>query len=126
MCSPRSAGAPPGASADVVDGTGYEGALRCAKGLGRSGPSASVRARPSFGRSLAAGIVTWFCVPVVFAIVAIHLGHKAKDAAEMGKADNAHLASVGIVLGWTHIAVMGLLLLVRLVIYVIGMSGGYA
>jgi cytochrome c biogenesis protein CcdA len=76
-------------------------------------------------RSLAAGILTWFCVPVVFAIVAIYLGRKAQDAAERGEADNAHLANVGIVLGWIHLAVMGLLLLVRFVVYLVGMSGGF-
>ncbi|MCP2262731.1 DUF4190 domain-containing protein [Promicromonospora thailandica] len=77
-------------------------------------------------RSLAAGIVTWFCIPGVFAIVAIHLGRKAREAAQRGEADNAHLADAGIVLGWLHLGVLGVVVLVRIVIFFIGTAGGLA
>jgi hypothetical protein len=65
--------------------------------------------------SLVSGIVSWFAVPIVGGIVAVVTGHMAKGQIRRTGEQGDTFATVGLVLGYIHLAVVllvaGLLLL---------------
>ena len=56
--------------------------------------------------SLIFGILSWIVLPIVGAIVAIIAGHMARGEIRRsnGTLDGDGLATIGIVLGWAHLA----------------------
>jgi len=71
--------------------------------------------------SLVFGILSWFALPLVGAVVAVVTGHVARAElrrAAPGELEGDGLAVVGLVLGWTNLAVV--LLALALVLFVFG------
>jgi hypothetical protein len=66
--------------------------------------------------SLISGIVSWFAVPIVGGIVAVVTGHMAKGQIRRTGEQGDTYATVGLVLGYLHLAVV---LLVALVVVLI-------
>jgi hypothetical protein len=68
--------------------------------------------------SLVSGIISWFAVPIVGGIVAVVTGHMAKGQIRRTGEQGDTFATVGLVLGYIHLAVVllvaGLLLLLLL------------
>lgn len=58
--------------------------------------------------SLIFGILSWFALPVIGAIVAVICGHmaRAEIRRSAGAVDGDGLALAGLILGWAHIALM--------------------
>ena len=56
--------------------------------------------------SLFFGIITWFALPFVGAVVAVICGHSARGeiARSGGSLDGGGLALTGLLLGWIHLA----------------------
>jgi hypothetical protein len=77
--------------------------------------------------SLASGILSWFAVPVIGAIVAIVTGHMARSQikASLGTEGGDGLAIVGLILGYVHMLVMcaGFLFFLLFFGSIIGLSG---
>lgn len=76
----------------------------------------SVPARPTCTTatvSLIFGILSWCLLPIIGAIVAIVAGHMARGEIRRsnGAIDGDAMATIGIVLGWTHLAVIVLAVL---------------
>jgi Domain of unknown function (DUF4190) len=69
--------------------------------------------------SLISGIVSWFAVPVIGGIVAIITGHMAKREIRRTGERGDTLATVGLVLGYLHLAVVVLILGI-LLLFLIG------
>jgi len=68
--------------------------------------------------SLATGIGSWFLLPLIGGVIAVVTGHVAKSQIRRTGEDGATLATIGLVLGYLHLAVVLLvLLLVVLVIF---------
>ena len=60
--------------------------------------------------SLASGIVSWFLAPIVGGVVAVVTGHLAKaEIRRTGEQGNS-FATIGLVLGYLHLAVVVLVL----------------
>ena len=75
--------------------------------------------------SLIAGIASWFILPVLGAIVAVIAGHMAKKDIRnsMGHLTGDGMATVGLVLGYAHLAlaVLGICVLV-IALLILGVS----
>lgn len=59
--------------------------------------------------SLVFGILSWFALPVIGAILAIVLGHVARGEirrAPPGTVDGDGMAITGLILGWTHVVIV--------------------
>ena len=63
--------------------------------------------------SLIFGILSWCLLPIIGAIVAIITGHMARGEIKRsnGTLDGDSLATIGLVLGWAHLAVIVLAVL---------------
>lgn len=63
--------------------------------------------------SLIFGILSWCLLPIIGAIVAIITGHMARGEIKRsnGTLDGDGLATIGLVLGWVHLAVIVLAVL---------------
>lgn len=75
--------------------------------------------------SLVFGISTWFVLPFVGAIVAVICGHMARNEirrAQPGTLEGESMATAGIVLGYVHLALMFLIVLVGIVLMTLGFS----
>ncbi|MBX6421559.1 MAG: DUF4190 domain-containing protein [Sinobacteraceae bacterium] len=68
--------------------------------------------------SLVFGVLAWFALPLVGAIVAVICGHaaRAEIRASGGQTEGAGLALAGLLLGWTHLAILLLAVLVFIVL----------
>jgi hypothetical protein len=77
--------------------------------------------------SLAAGILSWFAIPVLGAVAAIITGHMARGQikASHGTEGGDGLAIVGLILGYVHMIVICTGFLVFLLFFgsIIGLSG---
>jgi hypothetical protein len=69
--------------------------------------------------SLVFGILSWCVLPIIGAIVAIIAGHMARGeiARSNGTLDGDGIATVGLVLGWAHLAFIVLVVLVFLMFF---------
>ena len=68
--------------------------------------------------SLAAGIGSWFVLPLIGGLVAVVTGHVAKGQIRRTGEDGDTLATIGLVLGYLHLAVvLVLIVLVLLVLF---------
>jgi zinc transporter ZupT len=67
--------------------------------------------------SLISGIVSWFAVPVIGGVVAVITGHMAKGEIRRTGEQGDTLATVGLVLGYLHLAVVLLVVVILLVIF---------
>src|SRR3984893_7706178 len=67
--------------------------------------------------SLISGIVSWVAVPVIGAIVAVITGHMAKREIRRTGEQGDTLATVGLVLGYLHLAVVLIIIGILLVIF---------
>lgn len=59
--------------------------------------------------SLVFGVLSWFALPVIGAILAIVLGHSARGEirrAPPGTVDGDGMAIAGLILGWAHVVVV--------------------
>ena len=76
--------------------------------------------------SLIFGVLTWFALPFIGAIIAVVCGHAARSEIRYsgGRVDGGGLAFTGLLLGWTHLILIlgGFLLLVSLPL---GLIGGF-
>jgi hypothetical protein len=75
--------------------------------------------------SLVFGISTWFVLPFVGAIVAVVCGHMARSEirrAPAGTLEGEGMAIAGMVLGYVHLALMCLLVLIGVVLMLLGFS----
>jgi hypothetical protein len=69
--------------------------------------------------SLISGIASWIIVPVVGAIVAVITGHMAKrEIRRTGEQGNTY-ATVGLVLGYLHLAVVLLVLAIVALVFIV-------
>jgi hypothetical protein len=74
--------------------------------------------------SLVFGIICWFALPIIGAIVAIVCGHSARAEirrAPPGTVEGDGLAAAGLILGYCHLALIAMVILV-----VFGIFGGLA
>jgi hypothetical protein len=71
--------------------------------------------------SLVSGVVAWFAVPFVGGIVAVVSGHLARGQIGQSGEQGGTLAIVGLVLGYLHLAVL-LLLVVLFLLIVFGLD----
>lgn len=69
--------------------------------------------------SLASGIASWFLLPVIGAVVAVITGHMARREIRRTGEQGDILALIGLVLGYVHLAV-AVLLIVLLILVVVG------
>jgi hypothetical protein len=75
----------------------------------------TVRTVPTNGLAIASAIVgglSWFMCPFLGAIGAVVMGHMAKDEIRRTREDGWGLATAGQILGYAHLAVYGLGLLI--------------
>jgi Domain of unknown function (DUF4190) len=74
--------------------------------------------------SLIFGILTWFVLPVIGAIVAVICGHAARSEIRRsgGQLEGGGLALAGLILGWTHL----LLLILAVSLFMLPLAGGFA
>ncbi|MBN2500455.1 MAG: DUF4190 domain-containing protein [Anaerolineales bacterium] len=74
--------------------------------------------------SLIAGIASWFIVPVLGAIVAVIAGHMAKKDIRnsMGRISGDGMATIGLVLGYAHLALVVISACVVAVLLILGVS----
>lgn len=69
--------------------------------------------------SLVSGIISWFMVPVIGGIVAVVTGHMAKRQIRRTGEQGGIFATVGLILGYLHLAVV-LLIGIFLVLLLVG------
>ena len=74
--------------------------------------------------SLASGILSWFLVPVVGAVVAVVTGHMAKAEIRRTGEQGDNFATIGLVLGYLHLAVV-VLIVVIVVLLLVGTFAAY-
>ena len=74
--------------------------------------------------SLSSGILSWFLVPVVGAVVAVVTGHLAKAEIRRTGEQGDGFATIGLVLGYLHLAVV-VLLLGLLVLFLLGAAAWF-
>ncbi|HVD01328.1 MAG TPA: DUF4190 domain-containing protein [Candidatus Dormibacteraeota bacterium] len=67
--------------------------------------------------SLATGIASWFVLPLVGGVVAVITGHLAKKEIRQTGEQGDGLATVGLVLGYLHLAVVALVVLVLILVF---------
>jgi len=74
--------------------------------------------------SLVFGVLSWFALPFIGAILAIVLGHSARGEirrAPPGTIDGDGMAVAGLILGWAHLAIIA-----ALMFFVFAFLGGLA
>ena len=74
--------------------------------------------------SLVFGVLSWFALPFIGALLAIILGHMARGEirrAPPGTIDGEGMAVAGLVLGWAHIVIIACL-----IVFVFMFLGGLA
>ena len=59
--------------------------------------------------SLISGIISWFLVPVIGGVVAVVTGHMAKREIRRTGEQGDMLATIGLILGYLHLAVVVLI-----------------
>ena len=69
--------------------------------------------------SLATGIASWFLLPVVGAVIAVVTGHMAKREIRRTGEQGSGLATIGLILGYVHLAV-AVLLIALLILVLVG------
>ena len=69
--------------------------------------------------SLISGIVSWFALPLIGGVVAVVTGHLARREIRRTGEQGETLATVGLVLGYLHLAVV-LLIVVLVVLVLVG------
>jgi Domain of unknown function (DUF4190) len=69
--------------------------------------------------SLVSGIISWFMVPVIGGIVAVVTGHMAKSQIRRTGEQGGIFATVGLVLGYLHLAVV-LLIALLVALFLVG------
>ena len=72
-------------------------------------------APPSNGTAVASlviGILSWFLCPIVGGVLAVVLGHVARGQIRRTGEAGGGLALAGLILGYAHLAVFGLVLIV--------------
>ena len=74
--------------------------------------------------SLASGIVSWFLVPIVGGVVAVVTGHMAKAEIRRTGEEGDTLATIGLILGYLHLALV-VLLLGLLVLFLLGAAAWF-
>jgi hypothetical protein len=67
--------------------------------------------------SLASGIASWFVLPLVGGVVAVVTGHIARGQIRQTGEGGSGFATVGLVLGYLHLAVVALVLLLVLLLF---------
>jgi hypothetical protein len=67
--------------------------------------------------SLICGIISWFAVPVVGGVVAVVTGHMAKGQIRRTGEQGNTFASIGLILGYLHLAVVALILLALVLLF---------
>ena len=67
--------------------------------------------------SFVIGILSWFFCPIVGAIVAVVLGHTARGQIRRTGEGGSGFAVAGLVLGYAHLAVVGLVILFWIVLF---------
>jgi hypothetical protein len=67
--------------------------------------------------SLISGIVSWFALPVIGGVVAVVTGHMARAEIRRTGEEGVAFATVGLVLGYLHLAVVLLVVAILLVIF---------
>jgi uncharacterized membrane protein len=67
--------------------------------------------------SLATGIASWFVLPLVGGVVAVVTGHIAKKEIRQTGQQGDGLATVGLVLGYLHLAVVALVILILFLVF---------
>jgi hypothetical protein len=67
--------------------------------------------------SLASGIISWFALPIIGGAVAVVAGHLAKsEIRRTGELGHTY-ATIGLILGYLHLAVVALIVVILLVIF---------
>jgi len=69
--------------------------------------------------SLVFGILSWFLLPIIGAIVAIIAGHTARGEIRRsnGTLEGDGMATAGLVLGWVHLAFIAFVILMFIVFF---------
>jgi Domain of unknown function (DUF4190) len=67
--------------------------------------------------SLATGIASWFVLPLVGGVVAVITGHMAKKEIRQTGQQGDSLATIGLVLGYLHLAVVALVVLILILVF---------
>ena len=80
-------------------------------------PAASAQTNTMAVVSLATGIASWFLLPVVGAVVAIVTGHMAKREIRQTGEQGDSFATIGLLLGYLHLAVVALVILVLVLVF---------
>lgn len=68
--------------------------------------------------SLISGIVSWFAVPVIGGIVAVVTGHMAKGQIRRTGEQGGTFATIGLILGYLHLAVVVVILLLLVLLFI--------
>lgn len=66
--------------------------------------------------SLVIGILSWFLCPLLGGVIAVVLGHTARGQIRRTGEGGAGLAMAGLILGYAHLAVVGIVILFWLVV----------
>jgi hypothetical protein len=72
--------------------------------------------------SLISGIVSWLCFPFLGALLAILFGHVARGQISQTGEAGSGMATVGIVLGYIHLAVIALAIVAAVLIVVFSLA----
>ena len=74
--------------------------------------------------SLVCGIASWLAVPFVGAIVAVITGHMARGQIKETGEDGDAMAVIGLVLGYLHLALVmiGILVVIAFMVFGIGIA----
>jgi Domain of unknown function (DUF4190) len=67
--------------------------------------------------SLASGIISWFALPIIGGVVAVVAGHLAKSEIRRTGEQGDTYATIGLILGYLHLAVVLLVVLILLAIF---------
>lgn len=67
--------------------------------------------------SLASGIASWIVFPLIGGVVAVITGHLAKREIRQTGEQGDGLATIGLVLGYLHLAVVALVVLVLILVF---------
>jgi hypothetical protein len=67
--------------------------------------------------SLVIGILSWFLCPLIGGVIAVVLGHIARGQIRRSGEGGAGLAMAGLILGYAHLAFVGIFILFWLVVF---------
>lgn len=73
--------------------------------------------------SMVTGILSWICCPLVLGVVAIVTGYASKRAVRDGLANNAGMATAGLILGWINVGVVAAIFAVWVFFAVVAFLG---